>query len=411
MCYAGRVPRFEPFSALRYDPDVLSARGSSVADVIAPPYDVIDPALRETLAARSPFNSVLVELPEDDPSTGRNRYQVAAELIERWQAEGVLKREPVEAFYGYRMTFTAPTGGSAHTTGVIGALEVGVPGEGDVLPHERTMPKPKGDRLDLLRSTRTNLSPVWGLSLAAGLSGAIPSPSPSLQSAADDDGVAHELWPIAESAPVDRIRSLVSSAPVVIADGHHRFETALAYREERRAASADEPGDYDTVMALVVELAEDELTVRPIHRLVSGLPESFDVLSGISASFSATAVRRGELTGAVAAGRSMGLVTRQGSWILEPHPKTEEAAGFDLDSSRIEVGLAAFPHHELTYEADAARVCAAVDSGFAEAGVLLRPASVAVIAETAWARRLMPPKTTFFQPKPRTGMAFRRLRD
>jgi uncharacterized protein (DUF1015 family) len=405
------VPRFEPFCALRYDAAGLRARDTTLDDVIAPPYDVIDPGLRDKLASRSPYNSVLVELPIDDPARGHDRYQVAASLIGRWRSEGVLMEDRGPGFYAYRMSFTAPDGKPAQTTGVLGALEAGPPDETDVLPHERTMPKPKGERLELLRTTRVNLSPVWGLSLARGLSDAIPTSSPPDEAATDDDGVLHQLWAITDAGTVRRISELVSSAPVVIADGHHRFETALAYRAERRAATADRPGDYDLVMALVVELAEDELTVRPIHRLLSGLPGDFDVAAGLETSFELTPVAREEMARAVAGRASMGLVTRTGAWLITPKPDTEAAAGQDLDSRRLEVGGASLPDHDLTYEADLDRVMAAVDSGYAQAGVCLRPASVAVIADTAWDRRRMPPKTTFFQPKPRTGMAFRRLSD
>ena len=127
-----------------------------------------------------------------------------------------------------------------------------------MLPHERTMPKPKGDRLQLLRECEANLSPVWGLALARGASSAADDTSdPPIAAATDDEGVEHQLWRISEAGAIEAISASVTSAPVVIADGHHRFETALAYREERRAATGGRAGDYDLVMALVVELADN----------------------------------------------------------------------------------------------------------------------------------------------------------
>jgi uncharacterized protein (DUF1015 family) len=405
------MPRFEPFRGLLYDEEVLAANGESMDRVVAPPYDVISPSERVARATRSVHNSVLVEVPADDPERGLNRYEVARRTLEGWIAEGVLRRDGREAFYGYSMTFADQGGGTRRTPGVIGALEVVEPGRGDVLPHEQTMPKPKGDRLDLLRATKANLSPIWGLSLADGLSEAIAAGgSPDLR--ASDEGVVHDLWRITDEPAVRRIRDLVSSAPVVIADGHHRYETARAYKEETRAAGSPQRG-HEMVMTLVVELAEHELNVRPIHRLLTGLPQGVDLpalMRGTFGVFEAgppapSLLDRMEEHGALA------LVTASGSWLLEPRPETIAAAGMDVDSSLLELALWGMPPHEVEYEPDLSTVLEAVSSGRAGAAVLLRPASVAAISRTAWTREAMPPKTTFFSPKPRTGMVFRPLAD
>ena len=141
------------------------------------------------------------------------------------------------------MTFSDETGRSRRSLGVIGALGLETPGSGDILPHEHTTPKAKSDRLQLLTATATNLSPIWGLSMASGLSALIDSvPGIGGQSAADPDGVVHELWAITDPASIQSISDSVASAPVVIADGHHRFETALAYQAERREKSPETPG-------------------------------------------------------------------------------------------------------------------------------------------------------------------------
>ncbi|HZT65982.1 MAG TPA: DUF1015 domain-containing protein [Acidimicrobiales bacterium] len=400
------MPRFEPFRGLRYAPSI------DLDSVAAPPYDVIGPEERAALAARSAYNSVLVELPADEPD--RDRFAQAAHLMAAWKDEGILQAEPVPAFYICRMTFDDEAGRRRSTTGVIGALELATPGEGDVLPHERTMPKPKSERLDLQRATRANLSPVWGLSMADGLSQLIePAPDSARGSCRDDEGVVHELWLLTDPAAVDAVRRAVASAPVVLADGHHRYETGLAYREERRAETGGAPGDYDLIMAYVVELTDTQLSVRAIHRLISGLPDGLDLPSAFGAHFEvseAGPVDPSFLVKMEKAG-SLGLVTPTGSWLMRPRPETEAGAEHDLDSARLDVALASLPHPEVTYQHGVEHVTAAVDKGEAQAAVLLRPATVETIASVARRRLRMPPKTTFFYPKPRTGLVFRPVTD
>ncbi len=402
------MPRFEPFPALLYDEGALRRLGQSLADVVAPPYDVISPAEREELCRRSVHNSVRVELPADDPERGLDRYQSARRLLEDWEAAGILRREAGPAFYAYRISFRDHVGRDRSTLGVIGALEVTEAGRGDVLPHEHTMPKPKGDRLDLLRTTTTNTSPIWGLSLASGLSDAMsPSGRPDLSVV--DNGARHEIWRISSPSSVEAVRDLVGAAPVVIADGHHRYETAIAYRDERR--SSGEGDGADLVMTFVVELADDELSVRPIHRLISGLPAGLDLPGHMKGAF--RVVEAGEpgpeLLDRMERHGGLALLVRGASWLLEPRPETVAAAGMDLDSSRLELALKGLPPHELAYEADLDTVLRSVDTGEAAAGVLLRPATVSVIAAAARAGAKMPPKTTYFAPKPRTGLVFRPL--
>jgi uncharacterized protein (DUF1015 family) len=200
---------------------------------------------------------------------------------------------------------------------------------------------------------------------------------------------------------------------VVIADGHHRFETAIAYREERRAATGGRAGDYDMVMALVVELAEDQLVVRPIHRLLVGLPDGFDLPEALGSRFYVShldhpAPRR--LASEIAAESALGLVTKAGTWLLRPRPETVAAAEIDVDSGLLDVALADLPTHDVTYEPSWDRAVDAVERGESQAALLLRPAAVGTIAEAAHEGLRMPPKTTFFHPKPRTGMVFRPVR-
>jgi uncharacterized protein (DUF1015 family) len=403
--YAGAVPRFEPFPGVRYDPDRVT-----LARVVAPPYDVISPDQRAELAAQSPYSSVLIELPQDAPDL--ERYAAAARQIVEWEAAGILRRDPTARFYGYRMSHTDPGGRARQTVGVLGALGLEPPGTAGIFPHERTTPKAKSDRLQLLQATRLNTSPIWGLSLAAGLSDAL-DPPPTADPVVDGDGIAHQCWPITDPAQIAAIVALVSSAPIVIADGHHRFETALTYQAQRQAEAADPGSDhaYDLVLALVVELVEDQLSVQAIHRLVSGLPNDFDLVAALARHFVLDPTDGPDATIAdrMAAADSLALLTPDGTWLLHPTEATRAAAGHDLDSSRLEVALADLPDHEVVYQHGWDLAAAAVERGEAQAALLLRPVSVEQIASTGRGGERMPPKTTFFWPKPRTGFVFREV--
>jgi uncharacterized protein (DUF1015 family) len=398
------VPRFEPFQGLRYRPDV-----APLAQVIAPPYDVISPTERAHLASRHRANAVLVELPEADLSGQRDRYVVAADLFTRWQEKGLLVADPVPSLYPYRMTDTA----GRVTTGVIGALGLAEPGaESDILPHEQTLPKPKSDRLDLLRATRANLSPIWGLSMAKGVTATFdPTDDDPVADVYDDDGVRHQLWVLSDADTVAAVATALAAAPVVLADGHHRYETARAYQAEQREAHGGAPGPYDLVMALVVELAEDQLTVGAIHRTVSGLPEDFDLVAALAPWFDV--IRAGaaddRTLGALADSRSLAMVTGGQAYLLLPQAEVQEQEGNDLDSNLIATALAALPPHEVMHRHSVGEALEALRDGEGQAAFLLRPVTVAQIDEWANARRRMPPKTTFFSPKPRTGMVFRSL--
>ncbi|HVX22864.1 MAG TPA: DUF1015 domain-containing protein [Acidimicrobiales bacterium] len=388
----------QPFRGLRYDPAVVP-----LGQVIAPPYDVIGSAERLRLASRHPANSVLVELPEPDLHRGVDRYQRAATLLASWMEHHVVVPDPAPSLYPYRMT--TPDGRS--TTGVIGALGIG----DDVLPHEETLPKPRSDRLDLLRATGANLSPIWGLSPAAGLTATFAPAGPPVVEAYDDAGVRHQLWVVDDPAAVAAVADAVATAPVVVADGHHRYETARAYRREVRAANGDRPGDHDAVMALVVELSEDQLTVGAIHRTLANLPYGTDLVAVFGKWFDM--VRAGPATDRVVAAlgesRSLALVTPDGAWMLNPKPEAYQAADSDLDSSVVALALARVPEQCSTHQHTWQEAFDTVKAGAAQAAVLLRPVTVEQIAAWASARRRMPPKTTYFVPKPATGMVYRRL--
>ena len=391
------MARFEPFAAIRYD----LAR-VELPEVVSPPYDVIDDDQRAALASRSPFNAVRIDLPVDEG--GDDRYEVARRLLGDWQSDGVLVTDPAPTFTAYRMSYDDDAGRPRHTTGVIGALELTAPGT-DILPHEHTTPKAKSDRLDMLRSCRANTSAIWGLSLAKGLTDLLPiDTAEPLADFADDDGVRHTVWTIDDPALCEAISSSIAAQPVVIADGHHRYETSLAYKGER------EPGPAELTLAYLVELVEDELTVRAIHRLLTGLPDGFDLVAALDHWFEPLGAPPADVpvTTAMDQAGALCVVLPDREVLVRPRPDALADAR-DLDSARLDAALAALPGHQLTFQHGPDNVRRAVAGGQAQAGVLLRPATVAQIEATAHGGERMPPKTTFFHPKLKTGLVFRSL--
>jgi uncharacterized protein (DUF1015 family) len=395
------VPRFEPFRALRYRADL------DLDLVTAPPYDVLDDTDLDRLSARHERNVVLIDVPRERDGDGR--YAAAAERLRRWVADGTLVLDDIEAFTVYRMRFTDETGQPRTTVGVLGGLEVVDEGAGGVLPHERTTPKATTDRLDLTRATRANLSPVWGLSLAAGLTDLLVEPGEPMGHTTDEHGVVHALERIDDPERCRAISAAVARAAVVIADGHHRYAISRIYRDEVRAQSGGDAGAAELTLAYLGELVEEQLNVAAIHRLYRGIDHD-GLVSALSGSFDlepAGAVSTETLRGMTDRG-ALCLIDRHGTgtWL---HPRDEAFDGVrDLDSARLEHALAATPH-EVSYQHGVAEVLRALASGQAEAGILIRPVSLAEIRRTANEGLLMPPKSTFFTPKLRTGLVLRPL--
>ena len=368
------MPRFEPFRGFRY------SAGPDLSTLACPPYDVIDAPQRERLAGQDPRNAVHLEMP-----IGENAYKGAAATFEGWRADGHLVQDD-PALYAYRMT--PPDG--APTFGYLGAL--GVTDEDGLMPHERTTPKARSDRLDLLRATRVNTSPIWALSLASGLTQTFRPTSDPLARAVDADGVLHEMWRV-PGAEALQISTAVAGAPAAVADGHHRWETSRNYL-------AEQPHDKgaDRILALVVELAADQLEVRPIHRLIESLPADVDLVAALAPWFERS---DGE--------PEVTLVLREEEVALRALDSTRNAAPHDADAERVQIALDALGVDRVTYPHDPAVVRSEVASGRAAAGLLLRPVSVEVISAAARAGERFPPKTTFFWPKPLTGFVYRSL--
>jgi uncharacterized protein (DUF1015 family) len=393
------VPRFEPFCALRY------ATHLSLDLVSAPPYDVLSAADVDGLERRHPDNIVHVDIPR--PEADLHRYEAAADRLVDWERDGVLVRDDNPSFTLYRMRFESEAGRVRETVGVIGALEVVDEGAGGVLPHERTTPKAKTDRLDLTRATQANLSPVWGLSLTAGLTALLQAPGEPMGSCTDEHGVVHTVERVSDAARVVQISEAIASHPVLIADGHHRYAISRTYRDERRAT--DGAGPWDLTLAYVGELVDDQLSIDAIHRVYPGtddttmlalLSPDFEPSAAgpVDPSFAGELVRRGALC----------LVhpNGTGTW-LTPRPGRFDGVRA-LDGALLEHSLRA-GDIDVTYQHGISEVVAMVRSGAAGTAVLIRPTGIEEIRRTADEALLMPPKSTFFTPKLRTGLVVRPL--
>jgi uncharacterized protein (DUF1015 family) len=386
------VPRFEPFPALRYSPTA-----ESLDVLVAPPYDVMSPDEVATHAARSEHNIVHVDV----PAGGADRYTRAGALLRQWVAEGVLKPDDAPSFTLYRTQFTDAIGVARDLVGVIGALEVVDEGAGGVLPHERTTPKASTDRLDLTRATRANLSPVWGLSLSAGLTGLLQAPGEPVGEVTVD-GVVHRVERVTSADRIAEIAAAVSADDVLIADGHHRYGVARIYRDEVRDAAAE------LTLAFVGELVAEQLSVEAIHRLYAGVDYT-EVEEAMSRAFDLDPIDPpGPATlAAMETDGFLVLVGPAGAQRLTPKPGAFDGVRA-LDGAWLEQvldGSAA----EVTYQHGLDAALAAVDKGEATAAVLIRPVSVTEIERTAREGLLMPPKSTFFTPKLRTGFVIRQL--
>ena len=408
------MPDFSPFAGVRY-----SGEPAALAALVAPPYDVIDEDERAALEAADAHNSVRLILPRDQSQPG-DRYEAAATRFREWMSSGVLARDPSPRLYTYRMDFKDAQGKPRHTRGVLGALRLPEVDDHDVLPHERTMAKAKSDRLALLSAMRVNVDPIWGLTLGRGLSERLGGEE-SIATCLDPDGVSHALGAVDDPAAIAEVREIVASAPLVLADGHHRFETALNYRNQRRADGIDDPGAA-SILALVAELADDELWIEPIHRLVE-LPPGVDLRVRLADAFLVSDAGPNspegidELVGRMRTERGLGLVDARGLALAVPRAEMrgaalagEHPAVAATDAAIIEaLVVPRLPGATWDYRHDARAVAALVEKGAANAAILCSPVSVAETRAAAVDRVRMPQKTTFFWPKPRTGMVFRTL--
>lgn len=394
------MPRFEPFAALRYS----THETTDITELTSAPYDVFDEDQRAAYASTDPHNIVLLDYPID--ADGPSRYQLSADRLTEWRKKGLIVSDDSATFSIYRMTFTDEAGTTRTTVGVIGALEVVDEGAGGVLPHERTTPKAKTDRLDLTVATHANLSPVWGLSLTQGLTAALSAPGEVVAQCTDEEGVHHVLERISDAARIASISRLVSENPVLIADGHHRYAISRTFRDQSRTAG--NPGGAELTMTYVAELVQEQLSVAAIHRLYD--IDNASLLSVLSSHYdTADAGRVGPHTISEMETRgSLCLVSPDGNGtFLTPRPDTFDGVR-DMDSARLEHALRN-TDHSVTYQHGVTEVVNKLVAGVAVSAILIRPVSLAEIRRTADTGELMPPKSTFFTPKLRTGMVMRDL--
>ncbi|MEW6269645.1 MAG: DUF1015 domain-containing protein [Thermodesulfobacteriota bacterium] len=402
-----------PFRALRY-----TEAAGPLGELVAPPYDVIDAGERDRLARSSPANAVHLELP-----VGDEPYRVAAALLAEWKQRGWLAKDAEPSFLVYAQRFTVHQ--QTHERwGMLAALELQPFSAGVVLPHERTLAAPKADRLSLVRATRTNLSPIFGLveaklELARLVDGLAP-----LATFEDRAGIRHRLWRCTERAIVDRLVERVAPQQVFIADGHHRYETALHYRDERRASEAapGRPHAYDFVMTYVCSTLDPGLVVLPTHRLLRGAPAHDDLLARLRATCAVAEVGdAAALSRTLAApapdGRQRVGLLRSGdarAWLVQATERTPlgglapELRTLDV-SFLHEAVLPGIPADRFSYTHDDREAQDAVATGAAELAVLLPPPRVADVLAISRAGLTMPQKSTYFHPKVLTGLAFHEL--
>jgi uncharacterized protein (DUF1015 family) len=399
------VPRFDAFRALRYQPE------TDLDAVIAPPYDVLSETEVAALAARDPHNVVHVDVPLVVHARAADPYAASAELLHRWVRTGVLVRDDRPSLTVHRMRFADATGTTRETVGVLGALEVVDEGAGGVLPHERTTPKASTDRLDLTRATHANLSPVWGLSLAHGLTEALAEAAEPVGTATLD-GVVHVVERMDDPDRVAAVSSLIASDDVLIADGHHRYAVARAFRDETVAGDASDPGlagAAEATLAYVGELAADQMAIAAIHRVYRGI--GFERLRAVLAASFTLAPAPAPTPATVAEMNRRAALVLLGpdgtaEWMT---PDPESFTGIrGLDGAYLEHALTGTAV-EVEYEHDVTVAATAVGEGSAVAAVLIRPTSVAEVLRTAREGVLMPPKSTFFTPKLPTGLVVREL--
>ncbi|OGO53536.1 MAG: hypothetical protein A2Z32_08725 [Chloroflexi bacterium RBG_16_69_14] len=432
------MPDIRPFRALRYD----SATIADPALVVAPPYDVIDAAEQDRLLARHPANVVRLDLPREEPGDEPDdRYRRAARTLAGWRSDGTLHKDPHPSIYVYEQTYRVPGTDVARTQrGFFARLRLEAFGAGSgVLPHERTLTGPREDRYKLLRATGVNSSPIVGLYDDRGGAGRLVLEAATTRAAdldiIDDDAVRHRLWAVPAdgdaTATVAPLLAAAAAGPVTIADGHHRYETALRYRDERRMSrSCEEDPAFDYVLALLLDTTAQSLTILPTHRIVRRLGDDgvADLLARLGELFEVRDATEETLrdqfeAGAVASGGEgrFGLWTRAGGALLtarreviEPFLPDGGTALRALDVTLLGAALErlvaidadALVAGAVAYTKSAAEAVESVDAGIdgSDAAFLLEPTPVASVLAVAADGDVMPQKSTYFYPKALTGL-------
>jgi len=406
------MARFEPFRGIRY----RLASPEEAGLVVCPPYDVIDPEQQAALERRDPRNVVRLELPRaaaGDP-TGESRYSAAAELFRHWLSEAVLAADPGPALYLYgqqRETVSGPT----ERLGLLGALGVEPFEARVVLPHEQTFPKHKEDRFRLASSAGAQFSPIFGLYDAAGEGvrerlSEWTSRDPDAV-AVDAEEVAHRLWVLTDATAHDWARDLLAARQVFIADGHHRYETALRLKQESGAAA----GPHDYVMTFLVEMSDPGLVLLPTHRLYQGsLPPAPLLEKRLAGAFSIEAIRPEEIdrlshhqVGLLLASGAALRLTLSDRSALERSTAGHSPAWRGLDVvllHRLVLGELLGLEGEIGYTRDPQEARRRTLAGEVAAAFFLPAPSVAELRAVSAAGERMPEKSTYFWPKAYSGL-------
>jgi uncharacterized protein (DUF1015 family) len=416
----------QPLRALHYDPAVVG----SLQAVVSPPYDVIEPDDRARLAARSAYNVVGIDLPEPDEPDG-DRYGHAAALLERWKADGAVVRDDEPAIWALVQDFAGPDGTPRTRRGLFARVRVEDYGAGRIRPHERTHPGPREDRLRLTRATKANLSPIFSLySDPAGAAWGAVEPAlagPPFGELTDDEGTTHRLWRVGEPAAIATVQDALRDAELLIADGHHRFETARVYADE-----VGGEGEHRYVLMCLVALEDPGLTVFPTHRLIRDTTsQTQEALAGtLREHFDIAPIEHGELRppdgdGPLTMGyidsffkRAFRLTLKDAvtaDRVLDGQPEAYR----HLDTAVLEALVLKGPlgltdddidHlRGLGYARSDAEALQLVLDGTYDAAFFLRATPVEQVQEVAAAGVNMPPKTTYFYPKIPTGLLFNPL--
>jgi uncharacterized protein (DUF1015 family) len=435
------MPEVRPFRGVRYD----VAQVGALSNVVAPPYDVIDPALQERLYQDSPHNIIRLELNRAEPgdSETENRYTRAAGYLHKWLREGVLRADEHPAFYLYEQTYEVE--GQIHTRkGFFARVRLEPFGAGKIFPHEQTLAGPKADRLSLYQATGFNLSPIFGLypdtnhevlrSVESGLRDRTPL------EATDHLGVVNRLWIVTDQHAQTAVQGVMASRPIFIADGHHRYETGLKYRDTLASAGKiqgpDDPANFCLMM--LVGMSDPGLLILPTHRLVSGFPGlTAEALSErLASEFELTPTGPGE-AGSRAAWSAIEQGGEQevlafgtvadGLWTLARLRSDQTmdrlapgqspdwrslgvsilhvlALGHLLSTAGSETGLKCRYVHQLGEVLDEvkARGC--------DLACLVPPARMEHVEAIASGLETMPPKSTYFYPKLLSGLVLNPLR-
>jgi uncharacterized protein (DUF1015 family) len=412
--------RIEPLRAVRYDLD----RTGGLEPVLAPPYDVIDERQRAALEARSPYNIVHVDLPRDP--AGGDPYEHAARLLARWRQDGVLVRDREEALWALEQRYRGPDGRDRVRRGFLARVRVEEYGPGRIRPHERTHPGPREDRLRLTRATAMNISPIFSLysdrDAAARATLERVCETEAWAQARDSEGTRSRIWRIGDRESIDALQRATEGAELLIADGHHRYETARAYAEE---IGGEGPHRY-TLMCLVA-LEDPGLTVFPTHRLVRGLSaEQVEQLArAIRRDFEVQALERlhdifPEPGQEVRIGyidahlrkpymlrlRNRAIAERALPGRSEPYRRLDTAV---LEALVLKGALGMSEEQidrleGLGYARDGEQALELVRRGAYDAAFMMSPTPVAQVQAVAASGEMMPPKSTYFFPKVPSGL-------